>query len=85
MFRPGFPKPLGPGLPRSGGKHGYHAVTAVTVENRAKFIKNSNYFLNLFEFKEVTVVFILTYLHGKSGSHGNRAVTDGNGNLFRPA
>jgi hypothetical protein len=26
------------------------------VRNRAKFIKNSNYFFNLFEFKEVTVV-----------------------------
>ena len=26
------------------------------VRNRAKFIKNSNYFFNLFEFKEVTAV-----------------------------
>ncbi len=33
-------------------------VTAVTAKNRAKFIENLNYFLNLFEFKEVTAVFL---------------------------
>jgi hypothetical protein len=37
---------IGTGLPRG---------------NRAKFIKNLNYFLNLLKFKEITVVFILLY------------------------
>jgi hypothetical protein len=31
-IHPGFPKPPEPGLPRPGGKHGYCAVTAVTVK-----------------------------------------------------
>ena len=37
------------------------STVTVTVENCAKFIKNSNYFLNLFEFKEVTTIFLLPY------------------------
>ena len=32
------------------------------MKNRTKFIKNLNYFLNLFKFKEVIAVFILPYL-----------------------
>ena len=59
-FEPGFTlPPVTARLPRLPGLlQGYGNISiAVTVQNRAKFIKNSNYFLNLFVFKEVTAVF----------------------------
>jgi hypothetical protein len=46
----GFPKPLGPGLLRPGGKHGYRAVTAVTVKNRTKPCKIYQKFKLFFKF-----------------------------------
>ena len=70
----GFPNRRGQGYRAPVVKHGYRAVT---VKNRAKFIKNSNYFLIFFEFKDVTAIFILPYPHGKPG---NRAVTGGKRN-----
>jgi hypothetical protein len=45
-----FPKPPGPGLPRPGGKHGYRAVTAVTVKNRIKPCKIYQKFKLFFKF-----------------------------------
>jgi hypothetical protein len=44
------PKPPGPGLPRPGGKHGYRAVTAVTVKNRTKPCKIHQKFKLFFKF-----------------------------------
>ena len=59
-------------------------VTAEIVKNHTKLCKiylKFKLIFNLFEFKEVTAVFILPYPHGKAGNRGNRAVTSGIVNL----